>query len=332
MKRLEIVEFLKGYSIFTIIVFHYLQVLDLPHPYNQFIFFGGTGVHLFILLSGFGLYLSYLTRPLDYICYLRKRISKIYIPYILVIVLSAFLSFFIPLYENSFYAFGGHIFLYKMFDESIMGTYGYPLWFMSMILQFYILFYALVFMARRLSNTSFLVVCTTLSLLWMTMVIVIGKGEERVWNSFFLRYLWEFALGMVMADRFVRNNYQARLKLKPAFFLIIGVLNCALYAFLAMKGGVVGKMFNDIPALIGYASIAVWFYLIRIDVINQFFVFTGKLSFPLYLLHALILHIALAFPEQVPMLGMLSVSILVTYLASAWYQKAIARLYQILKV
>ena len=52
MKHYEIIDFLKGYSIFTIVVFHYLQFLGLPHPLSELINFGGTGVHLFVLLSG----------------------------------------------------------------------------------------------------------------------------------------------------------------------------------------------------------------------------------------------------------------------------------------
>lgn len=324
MRRLHIIDFLKGYAIFTIIIFHYLQTLKLPRPFNQLIFFGGTGVHLFILLSGFGLYLSYLNRPLTYGAFLKKRTSKIYIPYILVILISAFISLFIPIYENSLYALGGHVFLYKMFDESIMGSYGYPLWFISTILQFYVVFYLLVHAAQRLTNIQFLLISLGLSLAWTFLVLSIGKEPDRVWNSFFLRYLWEFALGMIIASRLRQNHYQLTFAIKPIYMLLIGICNCALYAALALKGGSVGKMINDIPALIGYSCLAVWVYQLGIARVTWFFTFTGNISYSLYLLHFLILLMSLFLLENLPLPLTLLVSLAATYFAAVYFEKAVA--------
>ncbi|MEX1239903.1 MAG: acyltransferase family protein [Cyclobacteriaceae bacterium] len=324
MRKLDIVAFLKGYAIFTIIIFHYLQALHLPAPFSQLIFFGGTGVHLFVLLSGFGLHLSYLNKPIPYTVYLKKRTGKIYFPYIAVVLVSALISLFIPIYDNSLYALGGHIFLYKMFDESIMGSYGYPLWFISMILQFYVAFYAIVFLTRRFNYKYFLLICLFLSMAWIVFVLAIGKEPERVWNSFFLRYLWEFALGMVIASKLKENDYQLPFKPRPIWFLIIGVFNCVLYAFLAMKGGDIGKMLNDIPALIGYSCIAVWIFQLNIEMINKFFLFTGRISYQLYLLHFLVLLLALHLLELSPGVAIIGIALIVTYLVSILYQKVIS--------
>ena len=43
------------------------------------------------------------------------------------------------------------------------------------------------------------------SLLWSTSVGLLGYAEERVGNSFFLQYLWEFCLGMKMAEIYHGN-------------------------------------------------------------------------------------------------------------------------------
>jgi peptidoglycan/LPS O-acetylase OafA/YrhL len=324
MKRLPIIEFLKGYSIFTIIIFHYLQHLKLGQPYSQFIFFGGTGVHLFILLSGFGLYLSYLHKPLPYWTYLKKRTSKIYFPYIAVVTLSAILSLIVPIYDNSLYAFGGHVFLYKMFDESIMGSYGYPLWFISTILQFYLVFYILVLLVKKMGDAAFLVFCLALSVGWTFLVLSIGKESERVWNSFFLRYVWEFALGMVIAETLVKNKYDLPFKISSAWLLVVGVVNCALYALLAMKGGAIGKLVNDIPALIGYSCIAVWIYQLGIGAIDRFGLFTGRISYPLYLLHSLILLLALQL-RIFPLPAALLLALVITYAAAYGFQLLLTR-------
>ncbi len=332
MRRLEIIEFLKGYAIFTIMIYHFLQTLELPEPFRQFISFGGTGVHLFVLLSGFGLFLSYLKKPTDYITFLKKRVSKIYIPYVVIVIISALISFFIPLYQNSLYAFGGHVFLYKMFDESIVGSYGYPLWFISMIIQFYIIFIPLAMLAKRINPSNFILAGITMSIIWVFVVISLGKESERVWNSFFLQFIWEFALGMVIALKYAQNDYQFNFNVKRVYLLLFGILGCASYGLIAMKGGVVGKMMNDLPALIGYSSLAIFIFKLKISAINKFFIYTGKISFSIYLLHTLILGIAMIFTNGNYMSVVLCVSLLVIYLASFYYQKVIMNLYRILKI
>lgn len=94
LQRLEVIDFLRGFSIFTIVLMHLLQ----SFPISPFLMaassFGGAGVHVFILCSGFGLYLSYLNRPLTYIQFLKRRFLKVYLPYIIIILISALIPFY----------------------------------------------------------------------------------------------------------------------------------------------------------------------------------------------------------------------------------------------
>ena len=66
LQRLEVIDFLRGFSIFTIVLMHLLQSYPIPPFLMAASSFGGAGVHVFILCSGFGLYLSYLNKPLTY--------------------------------------------------------------------------------------------------------------------------------------------------------------------------------------------------------------------------------------------------------------------------
>jgi peptidoglycan/LPS O-acetylase OafA/YrhL len=285
--------------------------------------FGSTGIHLFVLLSGLGLYLSQLNKPLKFIPFIKKRVTKIYTPYIIIVIISAILSLFIPIYKNSLYALGGHVFLYKMFDESIIGSYGYPLWFISMILQFYLTFNILTWMIKKLDNRYFLIISFIISILWSITVILLNKESERIWNSFFLQFLWEFAIGFIIASTLFKNNYQFNFKLKPIYLLLIGIISSSIYAILAIKGGDTGKVVNDIPALIGYSFIAIWIYKLNIEKLNTFFTFTGKISFAVYLLHILILNTTLYIFNALPILITVSISLITTYLIAIYYQKVI---------
>lgn len=330
MKRIEIIEFLKGYSIFTIVVFHYLLANNMPSPFDKLVFFGGTGIHLFILLSGFGLYLSYLKKQLPYLTYLKRRFSKVYIPYIFVVTITALLSLVIPIFGKSLNAYCGHLFLYKMFDESLIGTYGYPLWFISMIFQFYLLFYVVIAIKNRMSDSLFAIVCLIISLSWALLLVYLDKGSLRIWNSFFLQYLWEFALGMVLATVIYNNKF--KFKIQNHLYLAIGIVGCVIYGSLALWAGTIGKLFNDIPALIGYSSLAIWLYLLNIGWVNKFFLFTGKISYSVYLLHILIYQTLYVEFRTISAPLLIASSLLLTYLFSNYFQILIGKFYKLLKI
>ena len=39
-----------------------------------------------------------------------------------------------------------------------------------------------------------------ISLLWGMLTVLLKTNDMRIWNSFFLQYLWEFILGMKLAE------------------------------------------------------------------------------------------------------------------------------------
>ena len=76
----ELVDFLKGYAIFTIVLFH-LLLGQVTGVLGTAINFGGAGVHIFVLCSGFGLYLK--KRRTGYFPWVRvERNSNILVCYL----------------------------------------------------------------------------------------------------------------------------------------------------------------------------------------------------------------------------------------------------------
>lgn len=200
MKKLDVVNFLRGYSIFTIVIMHLVGMLGISGIWEKAAAFGGAGVHVFILCSGFGLYLSYLRKPLGYIAFLKKRFTRIYMPMAVLCVATAVWmacmgrEWFMPLL--------GNLLLFKMFVPELESSMGGQMWFVSTIIQFYLAWPLIV----KLFNTRGGVkLALIVSLLWSTTVGLLGYAEERVWNSFFLQYLWEFCLGMKMAEIYHGN-------------------------------------------------------------------------------------------------------------------------------
>lgn len=131
----ELVDFLKGYAIFTIVLFH-LLLGQVTGVMGTAINFGGAGVHIFVLCSGFGLYLSHMRKKLSYKAFMKKRLLRVHLPFVMIVLLTVL----VPWIKFDIGAFLSNIFLYKMFFENWNCAYGGQMWFVSMIVQMYLLF------------------------------------------------------------------------------------------------------------------------------------------------------------------------------------------------
>jgi len=291
-KKIEAIDFLKGYSMLSIVIFHIGQELNLPGAVARMINFGGTGVHTFIFVSGFGLYLSHLRRPLPFVAFLRKRFSKIYVPYVLTVIVSAAIALFLPIYPSSAFAFFGHVLLYKMFFADIMGSYGYQLWFMSTIIQLYFLFIPLTRLKERMTDRAFLVIGLAVSISWGVLIVAMGNASLRNYNGAFFLYLWEFMLGMLLAGKFYREGY-AFWKMRVVWLVLLSIAGIGCYGLMALELGAYGRLLNDVPALVGYTSLSILLYRLKLSWINRFVLFTSKFSFALFLVHMLVLQLVI---------------------------------------
>lgn len=293
MKRLQVVDFLRGFSIFTIVLMHLVQSYPLPGFLMKATSFGGAGVHVFILCSGFGLYLSFLHKPLGYGKFLKRRFSKVYIPYVLVVLISA-LYFGMVCGQNVLMPLLGSVFLFKMFAPSLEHAFGGQMWFVSTIIQFY-LFWPLIVRLFKVKWGG--EIALLISLLWATFTTLMGLDDERVWNSFFLQYLWEFVLGMWLAS--VYFEHPEKLKLPKMWILVVAmVIGSGLTGVSGFAGGI-WKSYNDIPSLVGYMSMALIIYKVGVKPINRFFEYTNNVSYEWYLVHILVFSIYYKFARGI---------------------------------
>lgn len=200
MKRIPYIEFARGYAIFTIVCFHVLQRVGLPPMGQKAIIFGGTGVHLFFLISGFGLALSIPNSEFRIPDFYKKRLARVWLPYVLVLTISLAAALAFNLFSDQWAAWFAGVFLYQMFSEGWIESFGGHFWFISTIMQFYLVFPGLFFLKKRVGGAAFFSLCLAGSVAWWLTVFFLEMGEMRVWNSFFLQFLWEFGLGMAIAD------------------------------------------------------------------------------------------------------------------------------------
>lgn len=324
MKKLEVINYLRGFAIFTIVLMHCVQGY-LDGALHKAASLGGAGVHVFILCSGFGLYLSYLNKPLGYRDFLKRRFGKVYFPYVIVIGLYAIWGLMSSGIVN-WEAVASHVFLYKMFDNELDVSICYPFWFISTIIQFYI-FFPLIVRLIRIRGGYLLALLT--SLVWATVVGWLGYEDYRPWGSFFLQYLWEFALGMWLAEKVKMEGWtEGRMmsKLKIWHILVGMITGMGLSALMAWNGGYL-KLYNDIPSLVGYASMLLLVYKLGIKWVNRFFRCTSKIGYEWYLVHSLTFIVVHHFVNgMMPMWMVLAVCLLTSYAVALFFSRLYKKL------
>jgi len=252
---------------------------------------GGTGVHVFFLCSGIGLYLSYRRKRTGYAAFFNRRFWKIYVPYIVVIIISASIPF---MYEgNRIRALLSHVFLYKMFLAEYESSFGGQFWFVSTLFQFYLLFIPFCKIRQKIGGKVFCLTAVMLSVCWWFFTAAAKLNEERIWGSFFLQYLWEFAIGMEVGEKLEKG---IGFGLRRRWLLVGAIAGSGLAAAAALIGGT-WRTFNDVPALIGYGALALLIYSMRIGWIEKSILFISQISYELYLIHILVFTVIFRFAD-----------------------------------
>lgn len=149
---------LMGFSIFLIVIFHGAENYNIllgytPAPLRYLVYAGMTGVEMFLLLSGIGLYFSY-TRNRDLKIFYWKRFTSILIPYFLLAI--PYLLWFNFIYRNS----GFVSFLKDLFMLTAFKSRNRQCWYVALILVLYVFFPLFYRILERGKTVGFLVLET----------------------------------------------------------------------------------------------------------------------------------------------------------------------------
>ena len=118
---------------------------------------------------------------------------------------------------------------------------------------------------------------------------LLGYAEERVWNSFFLQYLWEFCLGMKMAEIYHGNPKALEVpRWKCLFAVVYGRCGVDRHNGLC---GVAMETLQWYTSLMGYMSLALIIYKVGIKPLNRLLEWTNRFSYEWYLVHMFVFDI-----------------------------------------
>lgn len=131
---------LKGLGILTVVFAHftYMKVnnWEFLHPLSTI---AGVGVDLFLLMSGFGLTVGMMKKPMGVLDFYKKRVIKIFIPFWIALIIM-FVADFIFLDKNY-----GALYMLKSALGFFPTADGFadvnsPFWYITWMMMFYILF------------------------------------------------------------------------------------------------------------------------------------------------------------------------------------------------
>ena len=289
---IEYVDFAKGYAMLTVVLFHFFfGNIVFGNLLDKAVFFGGSGIHLYFFLSGFGLTLGRKVPPLEFY---RRRFTKIFLPYMFFVSFAFVLGFFYRVsVVQGWWAYLSHLFLFKMFDKDLMASYGYQLWFMSTLIQFYLVFPLLLAVKEKLGSLRWLALATLVSLAYFGFVYASRLNGNTAWVTHFPQFLWEFALGMTLADVYRNKNFRFW-DWSPGWYACLAVLGVGAMGYFTLTFGEGVRAFNDIPAFLGYASLSILdFQFTRkyLPWLKNAFMKLGDVSFFLYLTHVLVVQV-----------------------------------------
>jgi peptidoglycan/LPS O-acetylase OafA/YrhL len=174
---------LKGFASIMIVVHHFLHLtIDKPNLITYFIsaHFGYIFVSLFFLLSAYGITETETVRATSFKVFLKKRVFKIYKPFVIVNLLTLMLYSVTGYQKYTFI----QTFL-CLFGVSLIDPF---LWYIVMLILLYILFWV-SFQVR--SNSTKLVLLSTLCLVTMFASALIFKFPSNIYVS-----ILSFPVGM----------------------------------------------------------------------------------------------------------------------------------------
>ena len=291
----SVTQELKGLGILTVVFAHFAYMLvtnaDFLFPLS---IIAGVGVDLFLFMSGYGLTVGMLKKPLPILEFYKRRVIKIFIPFwVAIILIFAANAIFLDIHYSVPYMI-----------QSLLGWFptaeGFddvnsPFWYITWMMMFYVLF-PLVFSTKRpwLSAIILAVIAT---------LIGVYNPLEMGDNWLHRLHTVAFSLGIVFAwllfetkdkeNKLVVYLKEFRNKAKFTPYIVIALmLGVVVYMSLHTTANhwptltaILGKGYfvDQLTSIVIMFAFIVIFSLKKFD--NKFLSIYGLYSFEVYLIH-----------------------------------------------
>jgi len=265
---------------------------------NIFFLLGYQGVHIFFILSGFGLAYSRILKPDEsWSTFIIKKFFRLYPTYWILLVVSLIIP---RLRADLFYGYFGWWSFWRtwiILDKAIPFS-----WFMFPLIQFYLCFFLIFIFLQKYFLKHFILTSFFIKVTYTFLVLMLGFnlfnpiiGDLGYPGYLAISRLFEFCLGMAMAKVYASNptlliNYLT----KPVtiaiaiIFEILGILGSFQFSNPTFLGVFFPFGLSFYDAFIGFGIFVIVFNackkLIRFsDLITKFLTGISHISYELYL-------------------------------------------------
>ncbi len=267
---------LKGLLALFIIFHHVSQKITTGENFSNFEYMGRYIVALFFFLSGYGLYFQYSNDATYMENFLRKRLTRIFIPFFVFIVIYVIYRASLGEVVNV------DFFLSFWRDHSNIIYNG---WFINSIIVLYVIFYV-SFKKKDSKIAIFKLVFFTLVYIFWKAYQNHGDWEYVSIMAFFLGVFWMKDRSLI--DKFIEKNY----------FVLLVSFSILMYVFrhyeVIMKNiGITNKyVYYGIVGNLCTMIFVVYFLLLtnKLNFSNKYLDFLGNISFEIYMIHGLVMH------------------------------------------
>jgi peptidoglycan/LPS O-acetylase OafA/YrhL len=311
-KRLASVDGLRGIAILLIVLFHFRLMAEGCAPQSRLRALlepaqrGGAAIYFFLILSGFSLTHSLIRKTrsgrapavLDYLFERWRRIAPPYYVATFLYLATAFIQQAINqralvIGEGTYRQIIVHLLFVHGFWADTIYAISTPLWFLSMLFQLYLVLPLLFALAEKFGYLLVIPAMVAVSLAWRLFLVYGVRGHFYLADGVFLGHLAEFAIGMWIAAWCNRPD-------RPPVSHVLCPL-CFVSALVLLTGGVTLEslyrfLFFDV--VLGAAFGAILMAALASDEYRGLFgrtcaaaplVWTGEISYSLYLTHGLAL-------------------------------------------
>ena len=257
---------LKGIAILLIVIEHMGQAYDvgIVNP------LGPIGVCLFLFLSGYGLSCSYQENGRKN--YFRKKIFKVYVPYVLTVglfLLWGGLCLRIPLT-------GVQVVRFFTLLELPQGSY----WYLILMFYWYVMFYLLTFIYKHDS-----VLIPSLFICSFMIIVIENYQRGYVWQFF------SFPIGVILGKH--RFNIETGAKKWSPLLICLSIITVLIKKTSYVESHELGVA-DTILQIVLTLSLSNYIVLNRKKIMNhemvqKMMLFLGAISYELYLSHAIAL-------------------------------------------
>lgn len=294
---LDKTKYLKGFAILLVLISHFYRYADTESIFSFLGHIGFFGAALFSFLSGYGLYASYEKKGI-YSGWLVKKILNVYIPFIIITVIS------------DMFVYKSNLLKFKNILGIFYGKNDQTMWFVPWIMLFYILFY---FIFKYLKSEKNKLTILIVIILLITINLQLNQNVNSVW------YTCNASLvgGVFFRKISLKTNKVGLVSLYSIFFIL-------LYISLKFRGNIFIKdyatLFDGLFFCLAtcYTVVVVKNFLLVYNK-TKLLAFIGKYAYYIYIIQAKILLFFL-FKPQYKLLFFVIITILCAYIFRNLYE------------